>query len=361
MEMGGVEGVLITILRNLDPEKYDINLLLNYKQGEFLGRVPSHVKVFSVGGSDENFSAFTPIRFLQKAIRRYQYWKFQKSPKQFYQSNNLLDCDFEIAFSHYMIPDILNSPNLNSKKIFWFHGDLRNSGLSFDENTEVVRQMQKFDKGVFVSYFSKNIVEETWKTALDNSIVIHNPILTEEILQQATEFPAEHYNFISSGRLFRQKGFLDFIKAHERLIKEGYKLESVILGDGDQRNELEEYLSSNQLSESFKLLGYKDNPHPFVKAADYFVLPSYSEGYPLVIAEALLLDTPVLSTNVGGISEMIENDKNGLLFEPGEENVYHAMKKVLDQQITFSDDLQDDIVSKNQSIFKEINQLFNPQ
>ena len=64
--------------------------------------------------------------------------------------------------------------------------------------------------------------------------------------------------------------------------------------------------------------------------ADLFVLPSLTEGYPLVLCEALCLGLPVVATNVAGSSEIIDNDKYGLLTEHDDESIYRAVKKMID-------------------------------
>lgn len=361
MEMGGTENVLLTILKELDPSQYDITLLLTYQQGEFLHSIPKKVKVLSVAEGTEDFSKNKWINILQKTIRRIKYWRFQKNPKAFYKKHQLLDVDYEIAFSHYMFDDILNSPNTQSKKIFWYHGDLRNSGFSEKGKLEKIHQMQLFHKGVFVSHFSKNIVEKTWKLNLDNTQVIYNPLPIDEILTKSKE-PVKQdfgdFNFISIGRLFWQKGFLDLLKAHIQLKNEGYNIRTLILGEGPQRNELEQTIKEQKVEDSFILGGYQSNPFSYLKNVDYFVLPSYSEGFSLVVAEALLVNTYVLSTNVGAVDEMITSEKLGILFEPGEEHVYQAMKRVLDNPPSKTENLGKNILMKNKEIFQQIHQLF---
>lgn len=363
LEMGGIENVLLSILNHLDQSKYEIILLLNYEQGEFLNRVPKGVRVLSIGKGSQMFSKIKLISLIQKSLRRLKYFSFQKNPKNFYNKHQLLDLDFEVAFSHYMFDDILNSPNLKSKKIFWFHGDLRNSGFSVEQNKRFVQQMTQFDTGIFVSHFSKNIIEETWGVVLHNSEVIYNLMPIDEILEksQQTQHHLGKIDFVSVGRLFHQKGFKDLLLAHIRLIKEGFSLKTLLIGEGNQRPELEKIIADNNVSESFVLGSYQENPYFYIKTASYFILPSYSEGYGLVVAEALLLNTYVLSTNVGGIQELIESEDEGILFPPGVDNVYNAMKKVLTEKESFQQNSNSaqKIISRNQKTHDQLRDLFN--
>ena len=363
LEMGGIENVLLSILNHLDQSKYEITLLLNYEQGEFMDRVPKGIKVLSIGQGKQTFSENKVINLIQKSLRRLKYFSFQKNPKTFYKKHHLLDVDFEVAFSHYMFDDILNSPNLKSKKLFWFHGDLRNSGFTVEENNQFVHQMAQFDTGVFVSQFSKNIIEKTWGVVLNNSKVIFNLMPINEILEKSKQTQQDFgtIDFVSVGRLFHQKGFKDLLSAHIRLIKEGYPIKTLLIGEGNQRAELEKTIQDNNVSDSFILGGYQQNPYFYIRTASCFILPSYSEGYPLVIAESLLLETYVLSTSVGGIPELIESKDEGILFPPGPEHVYTAMKKVLTDKNFFqkNSDAKQKIVNRNQHTLDQLHELFS--
>ncbi len=226
--------------------------------------------------------------------------------------------------------------------------------------------MSKFDTGIFVSQHGKNVVEESWNVDLKNAVVINNPLEIKQILKLAEE-PVEekfhHIDFVSVGRLFPQKGFKNLLEAHHQLILLGYNIKTLIIGDGMQRAELEALIRKYNLAETFFLYGFSNNPIKYIQNSRCFVLPSYSESYPMVIGEALCLNKPVLSTNVGGVPEMVHHNVNGLLFEPGEKNLLQAMKAVLDDpslQKRFSQhDSLAELKEKNNRIFHHINQLFN--
>lgn len=365
LEMGGIEMVLLNILNYLDYNKYEVVLLLNYKQGEFLHRVNKEVKVLYIGQDSELSSENKYLNFIQKAKRRLKYAIFENYPKFFYKKHQLLDYDYEVAFSHYMLKDVYNSPNKKSKKIYWIHGDLRNSGFGVKQNNLFVELMQKFDTGIFVSNHGKNIVEKHWNVQLKNAQVIYNPLEIDQILAQAkepTEEPFKNIDFISVGRLFSAKGFKDLVEVHHQLVCEGYKIKTAIIGEGIQRKELETITEKYDIADTFLLYGFSENPIKFIKESRYFVLPSYSESYPMVIGEALCLNKPILSTNVGGISEMVQNNRNGLLFNPGKEELYKVMKLVLDnpslEKILSKQDSLVELKEKNNRIFQQLDQLF---
>lgn len=83
------------------------------------------------------------------------------------------------------------------------------------------------------------------------------------------------------------------------------------------------------VEKTFILKGNQMNPYPYIRKADYFILPSESEAWPLVIAEALILRKPIIATNVGDVGLMIKDRKTGYLirYETGE--MYSAIKTFL--------------------------------
>jgi len=159
---------------------------------------------------------------------------------------------------------------------------------------------------------------------LEKIKVIYNPILTSEIVEMSKE-PLNHPWFNSKipvilgiGRLNKQKDFPNLIKAFAIVHKE-MEAKLVILGEGEERSYLENLISELHLNSEVELLGFKDNPYPYLKSASLFVLSSEFEGFPLVLVEALALGTPVISTDCpGGSSEILEGGKYGVLVPVGD-------------------------------------------
>ena len=186
----------------------------------------------------------------------------------------------------------------------------------------------------------------------------------EELKSKAREFvptlPKKPI-FCSVARLHSRKGFHKLIDAHAQLLREGFDHHIVIVGDGDEKENLKKQAAELGVTESFEFLGSLMNPYPYVKSADFFILPSESEGWPLIIADTLILQKPIISTNVGGIPEMIEHLKTGYLINYETEEMYEAMKKFLTDKATVST-LQENLkdIEKqfdNQKIFDAVEQI----
>ena len=136
-------------------------------------------------------------------------------------------------------------------------------------------------------------------------------------------------HLISVGRLVPQKGYDRLLKAVKRLHDKGYSFQLTILGDGIERDMLEEYINGNDMHSYVSLPGFVDNPYQEMAASDIFVCSSRAEGFSLVIAEAMALGIPVISTYCSGPNELLQKGKCGMLVDNSENGIYHGLENVL--------------------------------
>ncbi|MEG2309858.1 glycosyltransferase [Chryseobacterium sp.] len=331
MEMGGVEKVILSMLNGLDREKFDMTICLNINQGDLRNEIPPHVKKVSIASGKEDFSKNSLIQKLQLAKRKFKLDKAQKNPK--IADAVLKDqFDVEIAPTYATFSSVLNSSNKNSKKIGWFHSDITLPKLQ-PLVPEILKQIPQFDYFIFGSQQTKDILIETYPTIkIPKNQVIRNAIPIEELKKKSKEFVPQFPEkpiFVSVGRLHSRKGFHKLMEAHAQLLKAGFDHQIIIIGDGEEKTNLKKQAQELGVTESFQLLGSLLNPYPYVKNADFFILPSESESWPLIIADSLILQKPIISTNVGGIPEMIAHDKTGFLVNYEVEEMYDAMKKFM--------------------------------
>lgn len=106
----------------------------------------------------------------------------------------------------------------------------------------------------------------------------------------------------------------------------------LILGDGEKKKQLEEYIKENKLTNIVKLQGFVKNPYPYLKNSDLFICSSRAEGYSLVIAESLILNVPVISTKCSGPNELLDFGKYGMLVENDEDSLYLGLKNIIDDR-----------------------------
>lgn len=131
--------------------------------------------------------------------------------------------------------------------------------------------------------------------------------------------------------LHKNKGLSTLIEAFGNITKSHPDVALVIVGEGEERQQLTESLTKLGLTKKVRLLGFVENAASFLKAFDVFVLPSKTEAFPYVLLEAGLAQLPVIASRVGGIPEVITDNKNGRLITPGDtEGLGLAIKELLE-------------------------------
>jgi len=151
--------------------------------------------------------------------------------------------------------------------------------------------------------------------------MMHNAIVVEryrrtgrrgmlvEVIGHAIPSPV----IASLGRLSLEKGHADLIAAVDRVVRSGKKISLVLIGDGPERPNLVQQITTLGLQETIFLPGYIQEPQRLFEEIDLMVLPSHTEGLPNAALEALLMEVPVLATRVGGTPEVITDGKTGRL------------------------------------------------
>jgi glycosyltransferase involved in cell wall biosynthesis len=112
-------------------------------------------------------------------------------------------------------------------------------------------------------------------------------------------------------------------------LDEGFPHRIQILGDGYDFENIKNLKTELGVDETAEMLGFTDNPYPYLKNADFFVLSSRYEGFPTVLFEAITLKKNIIATDVSGVEEMLLNGKLGLIIENSEEGIYSGMKQAL--------------------------------
>lgn len=332
MEMGGVEKVILSMLNNLNPDKFDITVCLNLNQGELRNEFPRHIKKVYLTEGKESFSQ-NPLLHKFQLIRRRL--KLANALKNHAISDRILGnqkFDIEIAPTYSAFSSVINSSNKDSKKIGWFHSEINVPGMK-PLVPDILKNFPQFDHMIYCSQKIKEIMHQSYpdlKYPMESVVI--NAIPIEEIKKKAEEsidnFPGGPV-FVSVGRLHSRKGFHKLIDAHKRLIDEGFHHQIVVVGSGEEFKNLTDQIRHNKVQNTFILAGNRMNPYPYIKNADYFILPSESEAWPLVIAEALILQKPIIATDTGDVGLMIKDRETGYLINYEVDEMYSAMKTFL--------------------------------
>lgn len=334
---GGAEKVLVNLIKGLDKSKYNITVKVMSDVGVYNDEIAEIIKCKSIiSGKNYGKNIFHNIFY------KIKYKLIYLLPKKIiYKIIAREKYDVEVAFIEgFSTAVISESKNKLSKKIAWIHVDPieRNYADGYFKNLEEHSQCyKKFDKIVCVSKSVERSAIKKYGITLNNIMTQYNPIDEDDIKKRANEkiniLDSSAIKFITIGRLVEQKGYDRLIRVIKRL-KEEYDgvFQLLILGDGEKKKQLGEYIKENKLTNIVKLQGFVKNPYPYLKNSDLFICSSRAEGYSLVIAESLILNVPVISTKCSGPNELLDFGKYGMLVENDEDSLYLGLKNIIDDR-----------------------------
>lgn len=326
LTMGGAERVLVDLCNHFC-EDYEITIFSLYGEGEFEKELNSKIVV----------KHFYETSFLHTPKRKRKWLSFQLQipflRKQIY-NRYIHGYDTEIAFLEGPITWLF-SESSNAFKVAWIHNDI----TSVFGNGLLAKRKEKVNKKIYQAYQKCIFVSKDNLEKFQNTIpyhgsmeVIYNYINEKKVREKAEEYKVElnknTKNIVVVSRLTEQKAIERLIKVHERLIKEKKYHSIYVVGTGPLEESLKEKLKNLYLEDSFHLVGGKTNPYPYIKAADYFGLFSYYEGYPMVLLEARILNAKIIITDTSA-REVLTNYKKKLILENSEEGIYQGLCKVL--------------------------------
>lgn len=336
LTLGGAERVLVDLANRLC-DKYDITVFTIYAKGELEKQLSPKVKLKSLYNV-----RYDELSKKQKILIPLQLY-FNK--KRVYKKKIKGDYDTEIAFLEGPITRLFSVKNKNTRKITWIHNDISlvfGTGIKAKIKKEADRKIySKYDTLVFVSRDNLKKFREVYKDTVRNEYlepvkkeVIYNYIDSEKVIEKAEEkteiiFDKRKLNFVTVARLVPQKAIDRLIRVHSKLIENNLEHNFYVIGDGPEKENLENMIKEHDVSNTFHLLGKKENPYPYIKNADYFCLLSNFEGYGMVLEEAKILGKSIIITNTAA-REAVEKYENSLIIENNEEKIYEKLKKIIE-------------------------------
>ena len=157
----------------------------------------------------------------------------------------------------------------------------------------------------------------TIHNGIDDSIYVNQSYMKEQAASNREQFQIGEMKVITIvGRIVRAKGHFDLIKAAALLVEQGLtNFKVLVVGEGPDLQEIKHYVEKLGLTGQVIFTGYRKDIPAIMSASDVVVLPSYREGFPLTILEAMFARKPVIASRVGGIPEAVLDGKTGYLFE----------------------------------------------
>lgn len=318
LEIGGIENALINLLNKINYSKYDVTLVLEKKEGVLLSKLNSnvHVERFRVS----NFK-IVPLRKMYNFIHRLL-WSIKNKNKY----------DFSCCYATYSYMASALSLIASKNSAMYVHSDYSNI-YSVEDFIKffISRKIDRFKHIIFVSNESRIIFEKIFNELEDRCITINNFIDDESILKKAEE-PIEIKK--EKDILFTFVGRLD--ESSKKITKLLYLIKNLhfnvelwIVGDGPDRKMYEDYIKENNLN-NVHMLGMKENPYPYIKAADYIIMTSVYEGFPVIYQEAILLNKKIITT-INVTDSIITIDGNfGYIISQDKDQMVEDVSRILE-------------------------------
>lgn len=320
---GGAEKVLVNLVNNMDREKFDVTVL----------------SLFDVGVNKQFLAPHVHYKYCFKhMIRGNSHLMKLLAPKALHKWLIKEHYDIEVSYLEGPCARIISGcEDNNTTLVSWTHFTAKSCediAVGFRSFNEVTDCYARFSKNVFVSREVMKAFNQY--CPLNDSTVLYNTNESERIVSLADEpldkpLADDEIKLIAVGRIIEVKGFDRLARIHKRLRDNGYPVHTYVLGIGNKFEELSAWVSQNGLNDSFTFLGYQKNPYKFVKKSDIFVCSSHSEGFSTAATESLIVGTPVVTTLVSGMKEMLgENNEYGIVTENNEDALYEGIKSLLD-------------------------------
>lgn len=351
LSYGGMEKALVNLLNYSNLKmKYNITLVLIYKGDmNYISYLPSEIKTKILIKGKWNFinKCIASIKLLLMVFKRL----FEN-----------YDVSVSYSYQHPILCFLTRISSLNS--IVYIHNNLN--------NTFTKKQIFRFKYLCWYKGFSKIICvsNESRKGIIkflnkdENIYYINNLIDGDSILKKSQEevtdfdFSNKKIRFVSVSRHYDvHKKITRIISAVEKLNLENYDFEVLLIGDGEDHSMYSNLIKEKNIKNIF-LLGKKENPYKYIDKSDAFLLSSAREGYPVVFIESMILNKPILTTDVSDSKKDIEG-KYGFVCKNDDYSIYNIMKKYLEEGFIIAKRF--DYLKHNKNISKLTEEVYKKQ
>lgn len=222
--------------------------------------------------------------------------------------------------------------------------ELKKNNLQYFKAVLLKYSMNKLNAIVSVSSTVSKELKLSFNISDKKLFTINNPIDTghiqslakEKVLDKNLLFQPGYFTFISVGRLSPEKNFQLLIKSFKKLHKLKDNIVLIIIGDGPEKNSLQNLIDKLHLADNVKLVGFKANPFKYMKISDCFVSSSSREGFGNVIVEAMTCGLPVIATNTSGSKDILYNRYGSnygvMAYEKGYDTLFDSMNSILNTE-----------------------------
>ena len=358
LSRAGAETALLALLNSLNPEQVEVSLFVLMGQGELVPELPGYVRVLNKSIQSESVLTAAGRKYMASTmgkamlsrgtiLRKFPYMVSQTAAMvkrgRFSVEKLLwpvlaegaprLEEEFDLAVAYleggsaYYVANFVKA----KKKAAFIHIDYAQAGYNRKIDGDCYL---KFDRIFTVSKEIQEPFLNIYPELAQRMDVFHNILDVQRIYRLSKEpggFPDDFdgVKILTVGRLKAQKALEVSIDAMRLLKDSGVKARWYVLGEGDQRAFLENYIRQQGLERDFILMGAVGNPYPWFAQADLYVHCSRFEGKSIAIQEALLLGCPVVVSDCSGNREQLTDGVNGQLCQLSADEIARTIRQLL--------------------------------
>ncbi|SFF98989.1 Glycosyltransferase involved in cell wall bisynthesis [Clostridium cadaveris] len=344
MHVGGTRKSLLSLLNELsNMENIHVDLLIMSHHGALMNEIPLGINVIKKDlvlqslickRSELDSIKEKIIRTIGAALQRIFGYDccYPIIYKKCLKKLQLKQYDASFGFQEGPSNDL--AFYVPSKKHYaWIHNDFDNFKFS-KSNSGIAKIYSHFDKIIFVADASMQNFISNHVGLESNCEVIKNTLNTSSILKNASlqseiEFMSNDLRLITVGRANKQKGYDRLINVAKELYYKGYSFEWIIVGGGNELEQLRESVRENKLEKCVRFCGENTNPYAIEKHADIYVMTSRYESQPLVLIEALILGLPVITTYFNSSKEVVGGLGCAIMCDNSEEGLLNALENII--------------------------------
>lgn len=359
LRLAGSEKSMVTLLKHLDANKYEIDIQLMSYGGELEKEVPEYInflppleykrtvsqslfaQVLSIRNKKQLHYLFARLKYSFR-IRLRDFNHSQKA-KVFWESVGRTlpfaskEYDAVIAYAQGFPTFYVLDKVQASKKFCWINANMVLKG----RHKEFQEHFYKgFDNVICITEKTKSLIQEQIPS-LNNLMVLENIVDYKEILkasaEKVIEFSNRTTNILTVGRLNNSSKGMDIaINSAVKLRNKDIDFHWYFIGAGPYKENMESIIKEHKLENQVSLLGTYANPYPYFVASDIYVQTSRKEGFGRTIAEARLLNKPVITTRFDSVSQQMIHEQNGLITDMNPEAVADAIERLMKDKTLYN-------------------------
>lgn len=349
LEIGGIETALINLLNHINYDKYNVDVILEEKKGTLLSEVNKNVSVKELKVSTNKIIIVRKIiNLLRKLIFTiFNYHKY----------------DFSCCYATYSFSCNILTKIASTNNSIYIHSNYKDVYHTKKEFMKFFndRKIEEYKKIIFVSNESANYFKEIYPFLTSKVEVLNNFIDTNKIIKLSNEKISIKKE--KNKKLFVFVGRLDDsskkVSRAINLAKEIKDINLWIIGDGPDRKMYEEIVKKEKVQNRVTFFGKKENPYPYMKEADYIILTSDYEGFPVTYLEAITLNKPIITT-IDVSDESINIGKDfAYIISKDQKTMVKQVKEILSvenqkHKIIDINDIQIKRIKRLEKIFEEV-------